>query len=81
MKKIVVISNFSPFHLANQKTGKKEKLITIHHLNHNHFGASEYEKAQRELQQFNRPIIGLVGKEGDQLSYQEYQKKILGTTY
>ena len=59
----------------------KETTTAIYRLNQINFGNSEYEKAQGELQQFNRPVIGIVGKDNDTLSYQEYQKKILGSSY
>ena len=60
---------------------KKESNMAIHHLNQKQFGVSDYEKAQKELQQFNRPDIGIVGKDDDRTSYQGYQKKILGSSY
>ena len=60
---------------------KKESNMALHHLNQKQFGVSDYEKAQKELQQFNRPDIGIVGKDSDWTSYQGYQKKILGSSY
>ncbi len=60
---------------------KEETNLVIHYLNQNHLGVSEYEKAQRELRQFNRPLIGIVGQDSDSFSYNEYQKKILGSAY
>ena len=60
---------------------KKENYKTIHYLNQNLLGVSDYEKAQKELQQFNRPVIGIVGQDDDELSYEGYQRKIIGTSY
>lgn len=60
---------------------KKENYKTVRYLNQNLIGVSDYEKAQRELQQFNRPVIGIVGQEQDELSYEGYQRKIIGTSY
>ena len=60
---------------------KKESLKTVRYLNQNLIGVSDYEKAQRELQQFNRPVIGIIGQEEDELSYEGYQRKIIGTSY
>ncbi len=67
--------------IPNKEVIKKESNMAIHHLNQRQFGASDYEKTQRELQLFNRPNIGIVGKDSDWISYQEYQKKILGSSY
>ena len=55
--------------------------MTFQYLNHSRLGTSEYEKAQKELQQFNRPVIGIVGQDQDHISYHEYQKKILGSKH
>ena len=60
---------------------REEQKRTAYYLNQAHFGASEYEKAQQELQQFNRPLIGIVGQDSDPVSYREYQQKILGAVY
>ena len=52
----------------------------LHILNkassHNHF-----DQSIEELKKFNRPSIGVVGSLEDPLSYVEYQKYFLGTTY
>lgn len=66
---------------SNKKGIQKEHKKATHHLNQRYFGISDYEKAQRELREFNRPLIGIVGKDSDWISYREYQKKILGSTY
>ena len=70
-----------PSQLLNADQIRKTKDKTVYYLNQAHFGISDYEKAQQELQQFNRPLIGIVGQDNDWVSYQEYQKKILATTY
>ena len=67
--------------ILNKEVTKKENNMAIHRLNQKHFGVSDYEKAQQELQKFNRPLIGIVGQDSDWVSYQEYQKKILGSSY
>ena len=68
-------------HPLNRRSMQQVNNIVIHYLNQEHFGISEYEKAQQELQQFNRPLIGIVGKDEDQVSYHGYQQKILGSSY
>ena len=72
---------FSPSPPLNAIQTQREKNKVVYYLNQNYFGASEYEKAQQELRQFNRPLIGIVGQDNDHVSYQEYQKKILTTIY
>ena len=66
---------------VNFDRAEKENHKTIQYLNQNHLGISDFEKAQKELQQFNRPVIGIVGQEEDGLSYEGYQRKIIGTSY
>lgn len=73
-----ILSLLQPLNAAQIRI---EKNKVVYHLNQDHFGASDYEKAQQELQQFNRPLIGIVGQDSDWVSYQEYQKKILTTIY
>lgn len=70
-----------PSQLLNADQIKKTKDKTVYYLNQAYFGISDYEKAQQELRQFNRPLIGIVGQDNDWVSYQEYQKKILATSY
>ena len=77
-KKKLAISHTN---LLSPERVKKESLKTVRYLNQNLIGVSDYEKAQRELQQFNRPVIGIVGQEEDELSYEGYQRKIIGTSY
>lgn len=67
--------------ILNKDAIQRENNIIIHHLNQKYLGTSDYEKAQRELQKFNRPLIGIVGQYSDWVSYKEYQKKILGSAY
>lgn len=67
--------------LLSPKRIEKENLKTVRYLNQNLIEVSDYERAQRELQQFNRPVIGIVGQEEDGLSYEEYQRKIIGSSY
>ncbi len=70
-----------PSQLLNADQIRKTKDKTVYYLNQAYFGISDYEKAQQELRQFNRPLIGIVGQDNDWVSYQEYQKKILATSY
>ena len=71
----------SPPNKIDKNTAEKENKIAIYYLNQKYFGISDYENAQRELQKFNRPLIGIVGQYSDWVSYREYQKKILGSSY
>ena len=71
----------SYFNSSGMDEVQKETNTVVHHLNQNRLGMSEYEKAQLELQQFNRPLFGIVGQDSDWISYQEYQKKVLGSSY
>ena len=64
---------------ADQK--EKEINKALDQLSQGHIGYSEYQKAQKELQEFNRPLMGIVGQGSDAISYQGYQKKILGSLY
>ena len=64
---------------SNRIEVTKESARTLRLLNQKDLALSEYDKAREELRQFNRPGMGIVGN--DQLSYREYQKKILGSSY
>ena len=78
IKKSIFNSNINSLSLTKIK---KENHKATYYLNQRYFGVSDYEKAQIELQQFNRPVIGIVGQQDDWLSYQEYQRKIIGSSY
>ena len=65
--------------LPDQHRAQTYKII--HHLNKKNFEKNEYHLAQQELQEWDRPLIGIVGKEEDPISYQEYKKKYLHTSH
>ena len=66
-----------PMGVEGAKQVRQAKKVLFQRLSQDSFGLGEYEKALRELELVNRPYMGIVGQENDEVSYRGYKKKML----